>query len=114
MKVLMLYSGNWNDEIDVDGFVIMEKSFVSYMKKFLRDFEYTISVDIGFIETIDYDNGKDLLQEISFSTITNDESNIISKFFGESNDFGDNLLLSIKRSSIDNGNEEFNFEKNNK
>lgn len=109
MKVLMLYSGNWNDEIDVDGFVIMEKSFVSYIKKFLRNFDYTISIDIGFNETIDYDNGKDLLQEITFLTITNEESNIISKFFGKSNDFGDNLLLSIRN----NGNEEFNFEKNN-
>ena len=113
MKVIMLYSGNWNDEIDVDGFVIMERNFVSYMKRFLKNFNYTISVDIGFNETVDYDNGKDLLQEITFLTITNDESNIISKFFGESNDFGDNLLLSIKRSSNDNGNEEFNFEKNN-
>jgi hypothetical protein len=113
MKVLILYSGNWNDEIDVDGFIIMEKDFVSYMKRFLKNFNYTISVDIGFNETVDYDNGKDLLQEITFLTITNDESNIISKFFGKSNDFGDNLLLSIKRSSNDNGNEEFNFEKNN-
>ena len=114
MKVLMLYSGTWNDEIDVDGFVIMEKNFVSYMKKFLKNFNYTISVDIGFNETVDYDNGKDLLQEITFLSITNVESNIISKFFGESNDFGDNLLLSIKRSSNDNGHEEFNFEKINK
>lgn len=113
MKVLMLYSGNWNDEIDVDGFVIMERSFVTYFKKFLKSFNYTISVDIGFNETVDYENGKELLQEISFATITNEESNIITKFFGQSNDFGDNLLLSIKRSSNDNGDEQFNFEKNN-
>jgi len=114
MKVLMLYSGNWNDEIDVDGFVIMEQNFVTYMKCFLRKFNYTISVDIGFNETVDYENGKDLLQEISFERITEKESEIISRFFGSSNDFGDNLLLSIKQSSIENGIETFDFEKNEK
>jgi len=112
MKYLMLYSGNWNDEIDVDGFVVMEKNYVSYMKKYLRNFNYTISVDIGFNETVDYDNGKDLLQEITFQSITDRETETISKFFGCSNDFGDNLLLSIKRASNDNGDEIFDYEKN--
>ena len=111
MKIIMLYSGNWNDEIDVDGFIIMEPSFVTYMKKFLRDFNYTISVDIGFNENVDYENGKELLQEISFQKITNKDADTLVKFFGSSNDFGDNLLLSIKRSSRDNGDDVFILKK---
>jgi hypothetical protein len=105
----MIYSGNWAEEIDVDGFVIMEGNFVSYMKKFLKDFNYSISVDIGFNETVEYDNGKDLLQEISFKKITKSESEIIIKYFGSYNDFGYNLLSSIKESSGMNGNIVFDY-----
>lgn len=103
----MLYSGNWAEEIDVDGFVIMEKEYVSYMKKFLKDFNYTISVDIGFNEEVEYDNGRDLLGEIEFIKITNKDSEIIEKIFGVENDFGINLLTSIKKSSEINGNDKF-------
>ena len=104
MKYLMVYPGNWNDEIEVDGFVIVEKEFVCYIKKFLKNFNNTISVDIGFKETVDYENGTELLLELSFDKITNNESETIEKYFGCSNDFGINLLMSIKESSERNDN----------
>ena len=112
MKCLIMYSGNWNDEIDVDGFVIASEDFVRYMKQFLKDYNYTISVDIGFKEAVEYENGKELLQEISFSKITNKESEIIEIHFGNSNDFGNNLLMSIKESSFNNGDSVFKLEMN--
>lgn len=111
MKYLMIYSGNWSDEIDVDGFIIVDSEFVSYVKKFLNGFNSSISVDIGFNETIEYENGNDLLQEISFEKITIEESEIVEKFFGISNDFGLNLLMSIKQSSED-SEEVFNYNYN--
>ena len=107
MKYLMIYSGNWNDEIDVDGFVIVDSWFVTYMKKFLKNYNYSISVDIGFKETVDYDNGKELLQEISFNKISNQDAEVIEKYFKTYNDFGSNLLHSIRESSLQNGDEEF-------
>jgi hypothetical protein len=103
----MIYSGNWNDEIDVDGFFILEESYVSDMKKFLKNFHYTIWVDIGFNDTVEYEDGKELLQEISFNKITNKEAEIIQKHFGPYNDFGANLLTSIKESSLKNGDDVF-------
>jgi len=96
---IMFYSGNWNDEIDVDGFVILNKTQVSYMSNFLKKFKDALSISLGFGEDIEYENGKELLDEISFQEITNEESEIIQKFFGESNDFGDNLILSIKENA---------------
>ena len=101
----MLYSGNWGDEIDVDGFVIIKSEFVSYIKKFLKSYNSTISVDVGFKEASEYENGNELLQEISFNRITNKEADTIEKHFGISNDFGLNLLLSIKQSSEMNSND---------
>lgn len=92
----MFYSGNWNEEIDVDGFVIMNKKEMDYLLNFLKKYKTTISISIGFGDYVDYDNGKELLEEISFQEISNEEFETINKFFGKSNDFGDNLILSIK------------------
>lgn len=93
---MMVYSGNWNEEIDVDGFVIMNKKEMTYLSTFLRKYKTPISVSLGFGDYVEYDNGKELLDEISFQEISPEEYCSISKFFGTSNDFGDNLILSIK------------------
>lgn len=96
----MFYSGNWNDEIYVDGFVIMNKKDMTYLSSILKKYKNPISVSLGFGDYIEYDNGKDLLEEISFQEITPEEFETITKFFGKSNDFGDNLILSIKESFL--------------
>jgi len=106
---MMIYSGNWNDEIDVDGFVIMKRKQMAYFTKFLRNFKEPISVSLGFNDYEEYDNGKDLLEEISFQEITQEEFDTINKFFGTSNDFGDNLILSIRDIASKN-NMEFNLD----
>jgi hypothetical protein len=93
---MMIYSGNWNEEIDVDGFVIMNKTEMKYLTTFLRKFKTPISVSLGFGDYVEYENGKELMEEISFQEITPEEFETINKFFGNSNDFGDNLILSIK------------------
>jgi (p)ppGpp synthase/HD superfamily hydrolase len=92
----MVYSGNWNEEIDVDGFVIMNKKETMYLSRFLKNFKTPISVSLGFGDYVEYDNGKELLEEISFQEIIPEEYSAITKFFNTSNDFGDNLILSIK------------------
>jgi hypothetical protein len=95
----MIYSGNWNDEIDVDGFVIMKKKQMSFLTKFLSSFKTPISISLGFDDYEEYENGKELLEEITFQQITQEEYVTINKFFGTSNDFGDNLILSIKEAA---------------
>lgn len=96
---MMIYSGNWNDEIDVDGFVIMKKKQMSFLTNFLRAFKTPISISLGFDDYEEYENGKELLEEISFQEITQEEYDTINKFFSTSNDFGDNLILSIKEAA---------------
>ena len=100
---MMVYSGNWNEEIDVDGFVVMNKTELLYLTRFLRGYKTQISVSLGFGDYVEYDNGKELLEEISFQEITPAEFETINKFFGTSNDFGDNLILSIKDSAEKDG-----------
>lgn len=93
---MMIYSGNWNEEIDVDGFVVMNKKQMSYITRFLNKFKTPISISLGFGDYIEYENGKELLEEVSFQEITSEEFETINKFFGSSNDFGDNLIISIR------------------
>ena len=69
---------------------------MNYINCFLKRFKEPISISLGFGEDVEYENGKELLEEISFHEITPDEYVAIHKFFGTSNDFGDNLILSIK------------------
>jgi hypothetical protein len=96
---MMVYSGNWNEEIDVDGFVMMNKKQMSYLSLFLKRYRTPISVSLGFGDYVEYENGRELLEEISFQEITPTEYETVNKFFGTSNDFGDNLILSIKDSA---------------
>jgi hypothetical protein len=105
---LMIYSGTWNDEIDVDGFVVLNKTQTTYLTKFLKKYKSPISVSLGFGDDIEYEDGKELLEEISFQEITPEEYDAVYKFFGSSNDFGDNLILSIK-DSVERNDEEFNL-----
>lgn len=102
---IMFYSGNWNDEIDVDGFVIMNKTEMCYINSFLKKFKNTISISLGFGDDVEYENGKELLEELTFQEIDTKEFETISKFFGSSNDFGDNLILSIKDCAKESGTE---------
>ena len=101
-KFIMVYSGNWDDEIDVDGFVIMNKKQMTYIVDFLKKFNDPITISVGTKSSIDYENGREILEEISFQEITNEEHVVINKFFGNSNDFGDNFILSIKESTDNN------------
>lgn len=102
-KFMMVYSGNWNDEIDVDGFVTMNKKELCYFSSFLKNYKTPISISLGFGDYIEYENGKELLEEISFHEMLPNEFEIINKFFGASNDFGDNLILSIKDNATKDG-----------
>lgn len=96
-KFIMIYSGNWDDEIDVDGFYIMNKKQMINFIRSLKKYNDPITIDLGTKYSIDYENGKEILEEISFQEISDDEHTSIKKFFGDSNDFGDNLILSIRK-----------------
>ena len=94
---LLNYSGNWNDEINVDGFVIIDNNKKNLIFKFLNNYDDTIYINIGGDDEIEYENGKELIEEITFEKITKDEIKNIDRFFGKFNDFGYNLLLNIDK-----------------
>jgi len=95
---ILTYSGNWNNEINVDGFSLIDKKTKQRIVNCLNNFKDTIYISNGGDDEIEYDNGKELLEELNFEKITKEsEINTIKKYFGEYNDFGNNLLIDIDK-----------------
>jgi len=94
---LLSYSGNWNDEINVDGFIIINNNLKNIIIDLLKNYDKTIYINNGGDDEIEYENGSELLDEITIDKITKDEVSIINKFFGNFNDYGYNLLLNIDK-----------------
>lgn len=80
-KVLVQWDSNWGDEMDIEGFSILTKSAWEDYKKMLEN-KGRFYIYVGTNEEIDYNNGNQLLKEISVENISEDEAKTIQKFFG--------------------------------
>ena len=85
--VLIKWQGNWADEMDVCGFVVMPKQEADSYKQYLESREDEITLSVGSNEDIEYPNGKKLLKELKFSNLTNDEFEVFKKHFNGSDTF---------------------------
>lgn len=94
---LLTYTGNWNDEINVDGFIILTDRKKNTIVRLLKNYNDIVYINNGGDDEIEYDNGSELLEEITIERITKNEIDIVDKFFGKYNDFGYNLLLNIHK-----------------
>jgi len=82
--VLIKWDSNWADEMDIEGFLITSKSSADSFKKQLKDYDSSFEVYVGTNEDIEYGSGEELLKELTFKKITEEEANVIKKFFGGS------------------------------
>jgi hypothetical protein len=82
-KVLVKWSGNWADEMNVEGFVIMEDSEWKEYQETAKKVNSPFSISVGTNEDIEYPNGTALLENIKAKKLTTDEAKTIIKFFGE-------------------------------
>jgi hypothetical protein len=82
--VLIKWDSNWADEMDIEGFIIVSKEKAKEFKKQLKDYDSYFEVYVGTNEDIEYGSGEELLNELTFKTITEEEAKTIKKFFGES------------------------------
>jgi len=98
---LLTYSGNWNDEINVDGFIIIDNNKKNNIIELLENYDETIYISNSGDDETEYENGKELLEEITFEKITKDEIKIIERYFGDFNDYGYNLLSNIDKLNND-------------
>ena len=81
--VLLKWDSNWADEMDVEGFKIVSKSQFEEWSERMKE-RRGFNICIGTNEDIEYSNGRELLSEIKVKPISEDEANVIKKFFGTS------------------------------
>jgi hypothetical protein len=90
-KVLVQWSSNWADEMDIEGFAIMNREDWNEYKAAVRKRKGSFSLGVGTNEDIEYDNGAALLEELDSTPLTPEEEKVIVKFFGTSGGFTDFL-----------------------
>ena len=82
-KVLIKWSDNWADEMDIEGFVIEDKEkaekWLDNMKSITRPFD----ICIGTNEEVDYDNGEKFSETISMIDMTEEDEKAFIKLFGK-------------------------------
>jgi hypothetical protein len=81
-KVLLRWSSNWADEMDVEGYVMTTKDKSDDWRKKLKQIDYSFSLQIGTNEDIEYSSGEDLISEVVTKNITDEEYVILKKYFG--------------------------------
>jgi len=80
-KVLLTWNTNWDDEMDISGFIIItQEDWEKYKNEVERQAAGGITMYIGSNQWIDYSYGSELLEEITVDFLTDIEvSTIISK-----------------------------------
>ena len=91
--VLLQWDSNWADEMDIYGFSLMEKADWVEYKKYLHDLKGGFTFYIGTNEEIEYSNGRELLNEITVTEITDKEAATVEKLFGGEGGFTDFLSV---------------------
>jgi hypothetical protein len=81
-KVLLKWSTNWADEMDVEGYVMTTKDKSDDWRKKLKQVDYSFSLQIGTNEDIEYSSGEDLISEVVTKNLTDEEYIILKKYFG--------------------------------
>lgn len=84
---LVRWKSNWADEIDFDGVVIFKekdkKRFdeeVKILKKLEKEYgDSDLSVCVGSNEDIEYSDSNEMLKEITFKEINEDEAKMLKK-----------------------------------
>ena len=82
MPTLIKWSSNWADEMDVEGFIIVDEEDLDLFKKNLEK-DQPITVSIGTNEWIDYNSVKDLAKQISILKITEQDAQVIHDILGK-------------------------------
>jgi len=80
-QVLLIWNSNWSDEMDIDGWVTMDSEDWKSYKKLLKNREEGFTFYVGTNEEMEYENGKELLDEITAKKISDEEAKVLNKLF---------------------------------
>lgn len=81
-KVLIKHKDNWADEIDLEGFSIMDSEAWNKKKEEISKIAKSFTVYVGTNEEIDYNNGNEFLKTLTVNEISDSEFEFLKKNFG--------------------------------
>lgn len=79
-KLLVIFEGNWADEMDIKGFDIVTKEWWDEFVESIPENKH-LSQYIGSNQGMYWDGKKDYLRDFKIAEITKDEEAVIKKFF---------------------------------
>lgn len=84
MSTLIKWSSNWADEMDVEGFVIVNDEDLRLFKENLEKINDPITISVGTNEWIDFENGDSLEKTLHFRTLTEEQEKVMKELFADS------------------------------
>jgi len=82
-KVIITWDSNWADEMDIAGFSIVSEQAAKDLKKKLNERKTSFTICVGTNEDIEYSDGSELLSELSFKKISDEDVKVIRKYIGD-------------------------------
>jgi len=104
---LATFSGNYADEFDMSEFMTMKGDEIISIIELLKSYEDEIEICFGTNEDLQFEDGDDLLSQISIKEISDAEADVLDRLFGGG--FGDSGVfdyISDMESEIDEDDEE--------
>lgn len=93
----LLITGNFNyaDEFDLSEWTTMSVSEFKDLVEHLKSIDDEFELYFGTNEELRFDNGEDLLGQLSFKKITDEQANVLDKLFDGSFDGGSGVIERI-------------------
>jgi hypothetical protein len=82
-KILLKLDSNYADEFDVSGLLIVDREQWEKDKLLIGDYKKSLEMYFGSNESLDYENGKEFLEEIEEMVITEEQEKFLKKIFEE-------------------------------
>ena len=82
-RTLIKWDSNWADEMDIQGFVIVPTEEANEFNRKLSELKCSFVICVGTNEEIDYDSGQDLLNDLDFTELTEEQYKVIDETIGE-------------------------------
>jgi len=81
-KLLIIFNGDWADEMDVDGFMIVSKECWKYKQLEWEHTSFPQELYIGTNESMEYENMEEYLRNFKVKDISDEEEKVIRTLFG--------------------------------
>ncbi len=94
---LIKYNDNWADEMDLDGFRLMErKEYKEFVKGIRAIKEFPLEIYFGTNQEVTFESVEDIMKSLKFETVTEDEFALLEALFPQAARWGYGVFPSFE------------------